>query len=124
MSSRRPIKDRGQKDPVAEHFRRSCETLSRAADDLNLRASINEIAGAIAAAFRGGHKLLIAGNGVADRLSRLREFWSRIQQGPFHQAVAPWPVFGGLVAIGSRLRGAFQAFSSPIHLRLPVPTHR
>jgi hypothetical protein len=34
VSSRRPIKDRGQKDPVAEHFRRSCETLSRAASGL------------------------------------------------------------------------------------------
>src|ERR1700748_2848738 len=29
---------------------------------------------------------LIAGNDVADRLSRLREFWIRVQQGPFHQA--------------------------------------
>src|SRR5580692_12082890 len=32
---------------------------------------------------------LIAGNDVADRLSRLKEFWSRVQQGPFHQAIAP-----------------------------------
>src|SRR5947199_7713206 len=40
---------------------------------------------------------LIAGN-AADRLSRLREFWSRVQQGPFHQVVAPLPLFGGLVA--------------------------
>src|SRR2546430_8151514 len=28
---------------------------------------------------------LIAGNDAADRLSRLREFWSRVQQGPFHR---------------------------------------
>ena len=48
MSNRSPIEGRGQDDPVAEHFRRSCETLSRAADDLNLRANINEIAEAIA----------------------------------------------------------------------------
>jgi NTE family protein len=41
---------------------------------------------------------LIAGNDVADRLSRLREFWSRAQQGPFHQAMASLSLFGGLVA--------------------------
>jgi D-sedoheptulose 7-phosphate isomerase len=80
VSSRSPIEDRGQKDPVAEHFRRSCETLSRAADDLNLRANINEIAEAIAAAFRGGHKLLIAGNGgsAADAQHIAGEFLSRL----------------------------------------------
>jgi NTE family protein len=64
---------------------------------------------------------LIAGNAVADRLSRLREFWSRVQQGPFHQAIAPLPVFGGLAANWS---GAFQGFSSPIHLPSLVPTYR
>ena len=80
MSSRSPIEDRGQKDPVAEHFRRSCETLSRAANDLNLRANINEIAEAITAAFRGGHKLLIAGNGgsAADAQHIAGEFLSRL----------------------------------------------
>lgn len=80
MSSRSPIEDRGEKDPVAEHFRRSCETLSRAADDLNLRANINEIAEAITAAFRGGHKLLIAGNGgsAADAQHIAGEFLSRL----------------------------------------------
>jgi D-sedoheptulose 7-phosphate isomerase len=80
VSSRSPIEDRGQKDPVAEHFRRSCETLSRAADDLNLRANINEIAEAITAAFRGGHKLLIAGNGgsAADAQHIAGEFLSRL----------------------------------------------
>jgi D-sedoheptulose 7-phosphate isomerase len=80
VSSRSPIEDRGQKDPVAEHFRRSCETLSRAADDLNLRANIKEIAEAITAAFRGGHKLLIAGNGgsAADAQHIAGEFLSRL----------------------------------------------
>jgi D-sedoheptulose 7-phosphate isomerase len=80
VSNRSPIKDRGEKDPVAEHFRRSCETLSRAADDLNLRANINEIAEAITAAFRGGHKLLIAGNGgsAADAQHIAGEFLSRL----------------------------------------------
>jgi D-sedoheptulose 7-phosphate isomerase len=72
--------DRGQKDPVTEHFRRSCETLSRAANDPNLHANINEIAEAITAALRGGHKLLIAGNGgsAADAQHIAGEFLSRL----------------------------------------------
>lgn len=80
VSSRSPVESRGQNDPVAEHFRRSCETLSRAADDVNLRAGIHEIADAIAAAFRGGHKLLIAGNGgsAADAQHIAGEFLSRL----------------------------------------------
>ena len=80
MSSRSPIESRGQNDPVAEHFRRTCETLSRAADDANLRARIHEIAEAITAAFRGGHKLLIAGNGgsAADAQHIAGEFLSRL----------------------------------------------
>src|SRR5215470_11667663 len=80
VSSRSPIESRGQNDPVAEHFRRSCETLSRAADDADLRARIHEIAEAITAAFRGGHKLLIAGNGgsAADAQHIAGEFLSRL----------------------------------------------
>ena len=58
MSNRSPVQSRGENDLVAEHFRRSCETLSRAADDRDMRAKIHEIAEAITAAFRAGHKLL------------------------------------------------------------------
>lgn len=80
MSNRDPIEVRGHNDLVAEHFRRSCETLSRAADDPLLRAAIYEIADAITAAFRGGHKLLIAGNGgsAADAQHIAGEFLSRL----------------------------------------------
>jgi len=80
VSNRSPIESRGQNDLVAEHFRRSCETLSRAAADPNLRARIHEIAEAITAAFRGGHKLLIAGNGgsAADAQHIAGEFLSRL----------------------------------------------
>lgn len=80
MSSRSPIENRGQNDLVAEHFRRSCETLLRAADDPNLRATIYKIAEAITAAFRDGHKLLIAGNGgsAADAQHIAGEFLSRL----------------------------------------------
>ena len=79
MTSYGPIESRGQNDPVAAHFRRSCETLSRAADDTKLRATIYGIADTIAAAFRGGHKLLIAGNGgsAADAQHIAGEFLSR-----------------------------------------------
>jgi D-sedoheptulose 7-phosphate isomerase len=71
---------RAKNDLVAEHFRRSCETLSRAADDPNLRATIHDIAAAITDAFRAGHKLLIAGNGgsAADAQHIAGEFLSRL----------------------------------------------
>src|SRR5215469_11842348 len=69
-----------QNDLVAEHFRRSCETLSRAADDPDLRAEIHAIAETITAAFRAGRKLLIAGNGgsAADAQHIAAEFLSRL----------------------------------------------
>jgi D-sedoheptulose 7-phosphate isomerase len=69
-----------QNDLVAEHFRRSCETLSRAAEDQQLRAVIRAIADAITDAFRAGHKLLIAGNGgsAADAQHMAGEFLSRL----------------------------------------------
>jgi D-sedoheptulose 7-phosphate isomerase len=71
---------RTQNDLVAEHFRRSCETLSRAAEDADLRAVIHAIAAAITDAFRAGHKLLIAGNGgsAADAQHIAGEFLSRL----------------------------------------------
>src|SRR6516165_3424221 len=80
VSSRNPVESRGQNDPVAGHFRRSCETLSRAADDGDLHAKIHAIAKTITAAFRAGHKLLIAGNGgsAADAQHIAGEFLSRL----------------------------------------------
>jgi len=71
---------RAQNDLVADHFRRSCETLSRAADDAGLRAAIHAIADAITDAFRAGNKLLIAGNGgsAADAQHIAGEFLSRL----------------------------------------------
>lgn len=76
-----PAKElRTQNDMVAEHFRRSCETLSRAAEDASLRAAIHAIAAVITDAFRTGHKLLIAGNGgsAADAQHIAGEFLSRL----------------------------------------------
>ncbi|HEY1980255.1 MAG TPA: D-sedoheptulose 7-phosphate isomerase [Xanthobacteraceae bacterium] len=67
-------------DIVAEHFRRSCETLSLAAEDAKLRAVIRGIAAAITEAFTAGRKLLIAGNGgsAADAQHIAGEFLSRL----------------------------------------------
>jgi len=71
---------RAENDMVSEHFRRSCETLARASEDATLRAVIHAIADTITAAFRAGHKLLIAGNGgsAADAQHIAGEFLSRL----------------------------------------------
>src|SRR5580704_13375745 len=63
---------------------------------------------------------LIAGNDVADRMLRLREFWSRVQQGPFHQAIAPLPLFGGLVANWLTVAGGIPGFF-PLGVNDPNP---
>jgi D-sedoheptulose 7-phosphate isomerase len=67
-------------DMVAAHFRRSCETLDRAADDAELRAAIYGISETITRAFRDGGKLLLAGNGgsAADAQHIAGEFLSRL----------------------------------------------
>jgi D-sedoheptulose 7-phosphate isomerase len=67
-------------DMVAAHFRRSCETLDRAADDGELRAAIYAIAETITRAFRNGGKVLLAGNGgsAADAQHIAGEFLSRL----------------------------------------------
>jgi D-sedoheptulose 7-phosphate isomerase len=80
VNSRSPIEGRAGDDSVAEHFHRSCETLACAAADAKLRAIIRAIAEAITGAFRGGHKLLIAGNGgsAADAQHIAGEFLSRL----------------------------------------------
>lgn len=67
-------------DMVAAHFRRSCEALDRAADDIRLRDAIHAIADAITRAFRAGGKLMIAGNGgsAADAQHIAGEFVARL----------------------------------------------
>lgn len=69
-----------QHDMVGVHFRRSCETLRRAADDPGLLATIHAIANTIAHVFRSGGKLLVAGNGgsAADAQHIAGEFLSRL----------------------------------------------
>src|SRR4051795_12750650 len=56
---------------------------------------------------------LIAGNDVSDRMSRLQEFWSRVQQGPFQQAMASVPVFGAMAANWFTMAGGIPGFFKP-----------
>jgi D-sedoheptulose 7-phosphate isomerase len=66
-------------DMVVAYFRRSRETLDLAADDMEVRGAIYAIAEAITESFRGGGKLLLAGNGgsAADAQHIAGEFLSR-----------------------------------------------
>jgi len=67
-------------DFVADHFRKSCDTLQQAANDPALRETIYKISGAITRAFRAGNKLYLAGNGgsAADAQHIAAEFVSRL----------------------------------------------
>lgn len=66
-------------DDIAAHFRKSADTLARAADDAHLLATVGRVAEAVTQALRGGGKLLIAGNGgsAADAQHIAGEFVSR-----------------------------------------------
>ncbi len=67
-------------DIVRAHFRRSCETLERAAQDAVLQSAIYAIAATITRSFRNAGKLLIVGNGgsAADAQHIAGEFLSRL----------------------------------------------
>jgi D-sedoheptulose 7-phosphate isomerase len=68
-------------DAVARYFHSSCEVLSRAAQDVQLRRSLAAMADRIARAFRTGGKVLLAGNGgsAADAQHIAAEFLSRFK---------------------------------------------
>jgi len=70
-----------REDPIANHFQRSMSVLEHAARDDALRATMLSIADCIAASFRNGGKLLIAGNGgsAADAQHIAGEFLSRLR---------------------------------------------
>lgn len=67
-------------DGIAEHFRRSCETLNRAAADHDMLQALIRTAKTMAGALRGGNKILIAGNGgsAADAQHIAGELLSRL----------------------------------------------
>jgi D-sedoheptulose 7-phosphate isomerase len=69
------------RDDIAAHFRRSHEVIARAAGDAELMAAVLAISERIAASFRAGGKLLLAGNGgsAADAQHIAAEFLSRFK---------------------------------------------
>ena len=56
---------------------------------------------------------LIAGNEPPDRLARLKEFWRRVEHGPFHQACAPCRWSAAWRRTGSPWRAASPSFFKP-----------
>jgi D-sedoheptulose 7-phosphate isomerase len=69
-----------RQDSIAAHFRRSREILDRAASDGAMMQAMIRATDAMAAALRGGNKILIAGNGgsAADAQHIAGEFLSRL----------------------------------------------
>jgi D-sedoheptulose 7-phosphate isomerase len=65
---------------IAEHFRRSSETLSRAAESREFSAAVLAAADAVTRALRSGGKLILAGNGgsAADAQHIAAEFVGRL----------------------------------------------
>src|SRR5215510_14713853 len=71
---------RSREDSITAHFRSSRDTLSRAAGDSELLEAMIRATDTLAAALRGGNKILIAGNGgsAADAQHIAGEFLSRL----------------------------------------------
>src|SRR5271156_5909254 len=89
---------------AATHFRRSLETLERAAGDAGFMGEVLAIAAACERALRDGGKLLLAGNGgsAADAQHIAGEFLSRLRfdRNPL-PAVALTPDSSVLTAVGN-----------------------
>nr|WP_315738940.1 MULTISPECIES: D-sedoheptulose 7-phosphate isomerase [unclassified Bradyrhizobium] len=91
-------------DPIANHLARSRAAMERAADDAAMLASARRIAARIIAALRGGHKLLIVGNGgsAADAQHIAAEIVGRYkQERPAYAAIALTTDTSALTAIGN-----------------------
>ena len=56
---------------------------------------------------------LIAGNEPADRMTRLQEFWRRVEHGPFQQAVESMPLFGAMASKWLTMAGGIPSFFQP-----------
>jgi D-sedoheptulose 7-phosphate isomerase len=92
------------KDPIAAHLKLSRDALERASGDANLLDAARTIAGVIAAGLRGGHKLLIAGNGgsAADAQHIAAEIVGRYKKDrPAYAAIALTTDTSALTAIGN-----------------------
>src|SRR5262249_21678053 len=103
-------------DSIAEHFRRSCETLDRAASDRAMMEAMLRATETMAAALRSGNKILIAGNGgsAADAQHIAGEFLSRLNfdRNPL-PAIALTADTSVLTAIGNDYRFE-HAFDRPV----------
>jgi len=56
---------------------------------------------------------LIAGNEPENRMARLREFWRRVEHGPWHQALLSMPGLGSMAANWLTMAGGIGAFFQP-----------
>ncbi|MGJ5205652.1 D-sedoheptulose 7-phosphate isomerase [Bradyrhizobium sp. HKCCYLR20261] len=89
---------------IASHLARSQAAMTRAAGDAAMLASAERIAAEIIAALRGGHKLLIVGNGgsAADAQHIAAEIVGRYkQERPAYAAIALTTDTSALTAIGN-----------------------
>jgi D-sedoheptulose 7-phosphate isomerase len=92
------------KDPISAHLELSRDAVERAALDVHLLESARKIAEAIAKALRGGHKLLIAGNGgsAADAQHIAAEIVGRYKKDrPAFAAIALTTDTSALTSIGN-----------------------
>ena len=92
------------KDPIAAHLKLSRDALERAAQDAGLLDTAREIADVVTGALRGGHKLLIAGNGgsAADAQHIAAEIVGRYKKDrPAYAAIALTTDTSALTAIGN-----------------------
>jgi D-sedoheptulose 7-phosphate isomerase len=104
------------KDPIAAHLALSCEALERASHDAGLIAVARKIAEVIAGALRGGHKLLIVGNGgsAADAQHISAEIVGRYKKDrPAYAAIALTTDTSALTAISNDY-GFEQVFSRQV----------
>jgi D-sedoheptulose 7-phosphate isomerase len=92
------------KDPISAHLELSRAAIERAALDVHLLESARKIADAIVKALRGGHKLLIAGNGgsAADAQHIAAEIVGRYKKDrPAYAAIALTTDTSALTAIAN-----------------------
>jgi len=103
-------------DPIAAHLALSREALARATQDASLLATARKIAEVISNALRGGHKLLISGNGgsAADAQHIAAEIVGRYKKDrPAYAAIALTTDTSALTAIGNDY-GFEQIFSRQV----------
>ena len=95
---------RSGQDPIAAHLSLSREALERATQDAALLDTARRIAEVIASALRGGHKLLVAGNGgsAGDAQHIAAEIVGRYKKDrPAYAAIALTTDTSALTAIGN-----------------------